>query len=347
MKRKYIVFITLVIMFVVFLIGYIFVYTNQQKVVLKKDVFVFEFGSDIPSDVSYYIKDADSIKNITDYKLKFPNSINKENKVISDNSELFEVGEYIFNLQNKKKNIKFTIKVIDTISPEFKKVTEEIIIENNKKEINFVDYFEAEDLSEFSIKIEGEYNIQKVGDYNLKVIAIDKYNNKNQKDFILKVIESKKNKSNPTNSNEITLKKNENIKPSNQEQNFTQNSSEEKIKEEFISKYRKDISDVYVKQVNEYRVANGLPALPVTDEAQRESDRRAKELVDNYSHTGVGAFFGENIGHGSVGVDFYIAWRNSPPHNATMLREQAVAIASSVYEHNNHWYAVLSVKMEY
>jgi len=41
-----------------------------------------------------------------------------------------------------------------------------------------------------------------------------------------------------------------------------------------------------------------------------------------------------NIGNGTARSDFFTAWKNSPGHNATLLREQAVAFAVSVVEYN-------------
>ena len=90
-----------------------------------------------------------------------------------------------------------------------------------------------------------------------------------------------------------------------------------------------------------------MSVLPNTSETQSEADRRSKEISINYSHDGAGYGFGENIGYGRIGSDFITAWKNSPSHNATMLREQNVAMAVSVYEVNGMWYAVTSFKMNY
>ena len=334
MKKKKFIIIIFSIILVIFLIGCILVYyDNHKDIILKKEVFVFELGDNIPNNVSYYLQDTDSIKNITDYKLS--SNIDKLN-------EVSKVGNYPLHIFYKNNKKEFIIEIVDTTVPQFKTSPEKIELEINEKDINLSDYFEVEDLSEFTLTIEGEYDFQKIGEYSLKIVAKDIHNNINKKDFVLKVYEKQNQK---VDSSDKSISTNNNIKK--EENNFSQNDDNQIKEETVVSKYRKDISDIYVQKINEYRISNGLKELPVTVEAQNEADRRAKELINNYSHTGVGAFFGENIGHGSVGVDFYVAWRNSPPHNATMLREQAVAIASSVYEHNNHWYAVLSVKMEY
>jgi len=110
--------------------------------------------------------------------------------------------------------------------------------------------------------------------------------------------------------------------------------------------YRIDISASYERQINDYRVSKGLLALPVTDEAKSEANMRAMQLVSNYSHNSSYAF-GENIGNGTAGVDFVGAWKNSPSHNATLLREEAIAFAVSIVEYNGRWYAVSSFKVDY
>jgi len=110
--------------------------------------------------------------------------------------------------------------------------------------------------------------------------------------------------------------------------------------------YRTDISASYESQINAYRVSKGLSALPITDEAKSEANMRAMQLVSNYSHNSSYSF-GENIGNGTAGVDFVTAWKNSPGHNATLLREEAIAFAVSIVEYNGRWYAVSSFMMDY
>ena len=133
----------------------------------------------------------------------------------------------------------------------------------------------------------------------------------------------------------------------NTSKNNNTNSNNSNDTNQKLERYRKDISDMYVRQINEYRIAKGLAELPVTIESQNEADRRAKEIVNNYSHDGSGYGFGENIGDGSICSDFFTAWKNSPTHNAAMLREENRAIAASVYEANNKWYAVVVFRMNY
>lgn len=325
-KKKTIIIISLIT--IIFLVGLILIFHKEEKIELKQESFIFEYGDDIINDVSYYLKDADSTKNIKDYKL-----INNLKK----NSEtgLIEPDEYTITIKYKKKEETFKVIIKDTKAPIFTKYEDKISFIQDSEVVDLTQYFTAEDLSDVILSIEGNFDISKIGEYNLKVVATDKSGNKTIKDFVAEVKEKEKTPSTPSVSN------------NNKNTSNTNSSGNNKDVPKIVERYRKDISDNYVRQINEYRKSKGLVELPVTTEAQTEADRRAKEIVDNYSHDGSGYGFGENIGDGSIGSDFFTAWKNSPTHNATMLREQNRAIAVSVYEANNKWYAVAVFRMNY
>lgn len=325
-KKKPIIIILLII--IIFLVGLILIFHKEEKIELKQESFIFEYGDDIINDVSYYLKDADSTKNIKDYKL-----INNLKK----NSEtgLIEPDEYTITIKYKKQEETFKVIIKDTKAPIFTKYEDKISLIQDSEDVDLTKYFIAEDLSDVILSVEGSFDISKVGEYNLKMIATDKSGNKTKKDFIVEVKEKEKIPSTPPVSN------------NSKNTSKTNPSGNSKDVPKIVERYRKDISDSYVRQINEYRKSKGLDELPVTTEAQTEADRRAKEIVDNYSHDGSGYGFGENIGDGSIGSDFFTAWKNSPTHNATMLREQNRAIAVSVYEANNKWYAVAVFRMNY
>lgn len=322
-------------MIVIFLVGFIMYLNKEDKIELKQDTYNLEYGDEIVKEVSYYLKDADSTKNIKDYKLEY--NINKNNE-----TGLIDIGEYTMIIKYKKQDVSIKIVIKDTIAPKFTKTENIIELEKDNKDIDLTTYFKAEDLDDVKLTIEGEYDLSKVGEYNLKLLASDSSNNQASKDFILKVKEKEVPKATTVNKTPFSSKNNF-TENSNNNQN---NNSSDNVKQN-AERYRKDISDLYVRQINEYRKSKGLAELPVTTETQNEADRRSKELVTNYSHDGSGYGFGENIGDGSIGSDFFVAWKNSPSHNATMLREENRAIAASVYESNDKWYAVVVFRMNY
>lgn len=325
-KKKTIIIISLIT--IIFLVGLILIFHKEEKIELKQESFIFEYGDDIINDVSYYLKDADSTKNIKDYKLI--NNLKKNNE-----TGLIEPDEYTLTIKYKKQEETFKVIIKDTKAPIFTKYEDKISLIQDSEDVDLTKYFIAEDLSDVILSVEGSFDISRVGEYNLKIVATDKSDNKTIRDFIVEVKEKEKTPSTPSVSN------------NNKNTSNTNPSGNSKDVPKIVERYRKDISDSYVRQINEYRKSKGLDELPVTTEAQTEADRRAKEIVDNYSHDGSGYGFGENIGDGSIGSDFFTAWKNSPTHNATMLREQNRAIAVSVYEANNKWYAVAVFRMNY
>ena len=340
-KRVVLIIISLI---VVFLVGLLFImHKKSNTIILKSDVFTYELGANISADVSDYLKDADSTKNINEYKIITDDFKVVDNKLVI-NKEKPEVGEYALSIVYKKLSKNVIIKVVDTTSPEFTTFEEKIRIEESSEEVDLTNYFDATDLAEVKITVEGDYDLTKAGDYVVDVIATDSSKNKTEKKSTITVYKKETVKETPVakqESNRNTSSKKEESKPS------TNNNTSSPKPETPSPRYRKDISDTYITQINAYRKANGLNELPVTAEAQAEADRRAKEISTYYSHDGVGYGFGEIIGNGSIGVDFIVAWKNSPSHNATMLRDHTVAMAASVYEYNNKWYTIVSFRMDY
>ena len=326
MKKK--VVLVIICLIVVFLVGLLFIiHKKSNTIILKKEEFIYELGEEISADVSDYIKDADSIKNITKYKI-VTDDFKIVNKKLVINNDKTTVGDYNINIVYKNVSKKVIIKIVDTTSPEFTSFEENIKIEQTSEEVDLIKYFEATDATEVKITIDGEYDIN--------VIATDSNGNKTSKKAIITVYKKEVAKETPV------IKQDNNVSNNKSSNDTTTPKSETPS-----ARYRKDVSDSYIVQINAYRKANGLNELPVTAEAQAEADKRAKELSTYYSHDGAGYGFGEIIGNGSIGVDFITAWKNSPSHNATMLRDHTVAMAASVYEYNNYWYAIVSFRMDY
>ena len=348
MKKK--VVLISICLIVVFLVGLLLLINKETNtIILKSDIFTYELGEEISADVSDYLKDADSTKNINEYKIITDDFKVVDNKLVI-NKEKPEVGEYALSIVYKKLSKNVIIKVVDTTSPEFTTFEEKIRIEESSEEVDLTNYFDATDLAEVKITVEGDYDLTKAGDYVVDVIATDSSKNKTEKKSTITVYKKEVIKETPVGKQESvnnTSSKKEESKPSTNNNTSPSNNTPAPKPEVSSPRYRKDISDSYIVQVNAYRKANGLPELPVTAEAQAEADRRAKELATYYSHDGVGYGFGEIIGNGSIGVDFIAAWKNSPSHNATMLRDHTVAMAASVYEYNNHWYTIVSFRMDY
>lgn len=377
MKKRCIIFIIILVVFILFLVGFMLILRNQSSIHLKSDKFIFEYGEEVCSKIECYIDDVSSTKNINELELITKDLVIKDDKFVSDDSDILNIGRYDLEIKNKEQSKKFSIEVIDSTSPEFIEFNELVVVEQNAIDVDLTSFFKADDLFEVKITLQGDIDLSKVGEYDIKVIASDENNNKSEKKATIKVIDiesAKKENSvskniegkiykssamveyeNNKNKSQETIKSNNNQSSSQNSNNSNKNNTSSNSNSNkpagnsntATARYRKDISDSYARQINAYRKENNLPELPITSEAQTEADRRSKEISVTYSHDGAGFGFGENIGYGGIGSDFITAWKNSPPHNAAMLREQNVAMAVSVYEVNGMWYAVTSFRMNY
>ena len=127
MKKK--VVLVIICLIVVFLVGLLFIiHKKSNTIILKKEEFIYELGEEISADVSDYIKDADSIKNITKYKI-VTDDFKIVNKKLVINNDKTTVGDYNINIVYKNVSKKVIIKIVDTTSPEFTSFEENIKIE--------------------------------------------------------------------------------------------------------------------------------------------------------------------------------------------------------------------------
>lgn len=380
MKKKHILIIIGVVL-IASLLGVIVTFKNSNTLSLKESNFIFEFGDKVPFEVSYYIKSTneDVIKN-SKIRFQYDYIIEvKDNEIKSISSDYLKVGIYELYIEYKNKQYNFNIEVKDTTKPEFVDFKDEIIIEQNSLDVDLTSFYEVTDLNSTTIVIESDYDVSQVGEYKAIVKATDFYNNVNQKEAIIKVIsyddiskyeitktidnieykskkrideENKKQeatvtKENNTDKSPSTPSSNNNNTTSNKNTNNSNSTKKENNNTVASATYRQDISDSIVKKINEYRKANGRSELPVTSETQAVANQRAKEIVTNPSHDGSVYGFGENIGGGGIGTDFFELWKNSFAHNNTLLREQNTTIAVSIYQVDGMWYAVAVFKLDY
>ena len=180
MKKK--ILIPIIILVIISVLG-IYFYKESIKLVYK-DSLTIQVGDTIPTIKDY--TDNDKASKITWSKIK-----KEDNKV-------YNYGHYKGSFTYRKNTYNIKLKVDDKKEPTISNVKD--IETYLNKEIDLKKDIKIEDNSHDDIKIniEGEYNIKKVGTYNLKVIAIDKANNKASKDFKLIVKEEPKVEENTT-----------------------------------------------------------------------------------------------------------------------------------------------------
>lgn len=378
MKKKVIMGMVLGVILILSLVGFV-LFKNKDTLKVKETVFTFEMGEKVPFESKYYLQNSISKKVVDASEIKFKNSyyISQDNNELkTEGMEYLNAGTYDVIISYKNKNVSFAIKVEDTTKPKFEYFKDEIILEQNSLNVDLTKFYKASDLTDVTIVVSSDYDLSKVGEYVVAVKATDQHNNTETKESKIKVIKYEDIKDNELTSDlegniyksqkrideENKPKEQHNSAGTNNQSNNNQsiskpktpatnsntnnNSNKPSNNNVSVATYRRDIASQYVKRINDYRAENGLPALQVTDEAQKEADMRVKQIVDNYGHNSSYGF-GENIGKNVAGFDFVEAWKNSWSHKNAMLREQNTAMAVSIYEKDGWWYAVTSFKMNY
>lgn len=160
---------------------------SSSKLELKKETFIIEYGEIVSTNAKdYLVKDTD--KDV----LKKTKVVIKDLKNEKD-KDYAKVGEYKATAKYNDENKSFTIKVEDTTAPIFKDLKKEIKVEQNAEDVDFTKYFKAEDLSNVKITVnDKKVDLSKTGEYDLKVTAIDEYDNKVTKKIKVIVVDAEK-----------------------------------------------------------------------------------------------------------------------------------------------------------
>ncbi|MEG1301646.1 MAG: CAP domain-containing protein, partial [Erysipelotrichaceae bacterium] len=308
----------------------------------------------ISTNVKDYIdtKDKDILK---ESKISFKDAKNEKDKTYP------KVGTYHGEFAYKKDKLAFKVVVKDTTKPKFIDFKDTIKVQIDAKDVDLSKYFKAEDLSEYKISVKdgnkkNPFIISKEGSYEVEVIAKDIYKNQTTKKAKIEVVKEKEKLTSTVDGatpvNEATKKEEAASNPTPPPVNGGSTPSvptppaPPAQSEPF---FVRDEASKYFAQINDWRVQNGAPAMPVTAKAQAYADKRALELVNNYAHDNTTIGLGENIGNGPIGADFFTAWKNSPGHNAAMLRgyrlnsdspTEYIGIAVSVVQANGKWFAI-------
>ena len=195
MKRINKKLIAIIVILIILLIGLgigIYFYYFSEKIEIKKDRFVFEYGKEVPFTTNYYLKDTKRMPHKKDYKITVKNQNKveiKNKKIVTKGGKILEVGTYTLEISYQKQKETFVVEVKDTTKPTFKTAPEKITLEQNSKDVDLTKFFESEDLSETKLTIQGDYDLSTLGNYELKIQASDLYRNTQEKSFILEVID--------------------------------------------------------------------------------------------------------------------------------------------------------------
>ena len=338
--------IIILILIIIFVISQM----NQVKVDFKLKENVIEYGSDL-SKIEW-----EKLSETNGYKITVKEF---DTKKVGQTDIVFTVC-----LDDTCKEFTEQVEIKDTKNPviKFKKEKIEITegdkldpvsnIESVKDPIDGdIKKSDDKELTKDGYIITSDVKADKAGEYTVKITAYDVNGNKTEQSY--KVIVKEKLKepetpvNTPTNNNQSSTGGNQSSNGGGSGSSGGNGNASGGNTAQEKPHYRTDISNTYFSQINAWRKQNGLEPLPHTAEVQAEADRRAMELVSEYKHD-AGSGFSENIGHGGAGFNFFEAWKASPGHNGAMLEEDMfVAMAVSVVEYNNHWYAVTSFTMYY
>ena len=328
-----IVGVILIFLIIIFLI---ITQMNKVKIEFKLNDNVIEYGSD-NSKIEWETR-----------------STTNGNKITAKEFDTKKVGQVdiVFTVCLDETCQEFTkqIEIKDTQAPEiiFKSESLEITegdafdpvsnIESVKDPIDGdIKQSDNKEITKDGYIIESDVNTDQSGEYTVKVIAYDVNGNKAEQSY--KVIVKEKTKEPNTPVNTPIHNNQQSNTGGNQSSNGGGSSTNGGNTAQEQPQYRSDVASTYFSQINDWRKQNGLEPLPHTSEAQKQAERRAMELISNYAHDT--SMWGENIGMGSVGYNFFEAWKASPGHNAAMLEDSMYdGMAVSVVEYRGQWYAV-------
>lgn len=155
---------------------------SQEKMVLKKEKFVIEYGQPISTTLSDYLDNKDDF--LKDVKIDIDGQ-NEKGKTY------FSVGQYKVSFTHDKSTIETTVEIIDTTAPQFKDLKESYQVGfNNKFDMS---QLKATDLSKVTLSIDdSQVNYAKSGTYTAIVSAKDTSGNETKEDIKIVVEEKKK-----------------------------------------------------------------------------------------------------------------------------------------------------------
>ena len=175
MKKKYVVIGIIVFLFLLLIIGFLFINSKKLEVKFKKN------------NIAYINK---KVYN-TDYIVKIKNGELVSKKKLINTSKLGKKKQvfYFNNYFNQKKKLVYIVKIVDKEKPTIKynaNLETEV-----GTEIDLLKDVSAEDNSKEKIKVtvQGDYDFNKTGEYKLYYIAKDSSGNEVKKEFSLTVKE--------------------------------------------------------------------------------------------------------------------------------------------------------------
>ena len=268
MKKKLFIVVCSLVVFAV--VGW-FVYEKVGKSIelkLLKNKIEIEYGNSISYDVKNYVDlselDQNEIKKI---QLKIEDTPQKE---------CLDIGQYKIKVQYKKQNQYIDVIVKDSTSPTLKKGKDILETDVGKGISNELiqKEFVFDDLSDVKIDFyDNDVNYKKAGKYKACVEACDTSYNKTSKEIVVKVKEEQKE-----------IPKKEEIKEKKYKKESTNIVEKVAVQKEEVP-VNNNIETEVIRLINQERSYVGLPALSTNQALYQNTNTRANEISQSFSHT--------------------------------------------------------------
>ena len=149
--------------------------TPKEAIVLKNDVFDFEYGNEISQSITTYV---DLEKSNEEIEKK--GKLNFDGATYEKDEKYLTLGVHKIKVQFEDETKEFTIRVRDTKAPEFIERPESITVyeENPIDEKKLKEEFEVRDVDDVNLELD-ETNVDytKPGEYSTKITAKDSSDN--------------------------------------------------------------------------------------------------------------------------------------------------------------------------
>lgn len=263
---------------------------GQKPPVVKQEVFAYEYGDKISLKPAAYLKEGQAQIECPSLARKYGWEADSAGnlKVAADGK--VEPGEYDFFASNEGGAAAFVVKVEDTIAPVWDKKESALTFnEGELKALDLSKYFSAKDLSEVTIKADGDYSLSASGKYSLSVYAEDAYGNRTDAQTLvltIKHVDTEKDKevADKLSSYDDLVEEVDRLRTSLEDSTSKIGKLEKEVDRsaQEITTLRKDLSDSEkklqqsIKQYNELqirydRLSASVPSAPIAPQSPADS----------------------------------------------------------------------------
>lgn len=296
-KGKWLIFL-LVVLFAVLVFGGYFIYTQvlgTMGIVTKGDTITKELGDTVTVSRSEFLEEGQmnsfALKQIAlDTPLTVDDKYDYDpdtHIVKTKDNECLAVGEYIVRIRLGSQEKVVMLEVVDTTAPKFTGLQDELTVEANAQDLDFKDFFAVSDFDEYTVDIEGKYDLGKEGTYKIEVVAKDASDNENRQPLTLKVLSAK----------EVSKTKGSTLSKTLDGKTPVSEETEKQIVNGKLSGVENPIG-FEKNPISKGTYSNPETQKKVEEEKKRkeQEDKEAKERENNHSNNDNGGNYSNNTG---------------------------------------------------